>query len=119
MPPKHRAQYDWSYEMIIKKAREAGSCTEELIRKIIAKKLHPQQGFRPSQGILRLGVTYGTDRLEAASSIALQFDLTRVHQIADILRNGKDLPSEESTGTVTNNNNIRGQNYYKNSKETV
>lgn len=119
MPPQHRAQYDWSYEMILRKAREVGPCTEELVRKIIAKKFHPQQGYRPSQGILRLGVTYGVDRLEAAAGIALQFDLTRVRQISDILRNGKDLPSEESTGTVINNNNVRGQHYYQNSKDTL
>jgi transposase len=112
MPPKHRAIYDWSVETVIRKAKEIGPFTEGLIKKIIAQKQHPQQGFRPSQGILRLAATYGNIRLEVASQIALQAGFNRTHQISDMLKNGKDLPVEECTATVENTNNIRGQNYY-------
>jgi len=112
MPPKHRAVFDWSIATVLRKAKDVGPSTEELIKKIIAQKQHPQQGFRPSQGILRLAMTYGNQRLEAASQIAVQAGFTRVQQISDLLKNGKDLPLEECTGTVENKSNIRGSNYY-------
>jgi len=63
-------------------------------------------------GILRLAKSYGSERLEAASGIALQYGLTRTYQIADMLKNGKDRPADECSGTIENKNNIRGNNYY-------
>lgn len=112
MPPAHRAVADWSMALVIRKARECGPSTEALIKNIIATKLHPQQGFRPSQGILRLADAYGKDRLEVAAAIALQHGLHRVQQISDLLKNNKDKGSEECSTTIQNTANIRGQNYY-------
>ena len=112
MPPQHRSYHDWSIAMVLRKSKDVGPATEALIQKIITQKQHPQQGFRPAQGILRLAATYGNNRLEAAAGIAVAFGFTRVHQIASMLKNGKDLPTEEATGTVDNVNNVRGQQYY-------
>ena len=94
-------------------AEEIGVCTRQLIEKVIKTKFHPQQGFRPSMGILRLSKTYGNDRLEAAARIALDFGFLRVQQISDLLKNGMDKqPKQGPTATVTNRNNIRGREYY-------
>jgi len=111
MPPKHRAIYDWTIATVIKKAKETGPFTEKLILKVIKSKQHPQQGLRPSQGILRLAKSYNVQRLEAAAQIALDMGFTRVREISDILKNGKDLPVEECKETVLNEN-ARGQDYY-------
>jgi transposase len=119
MPPHHRSCLDWSIALVLRKAKEVGPATEALIKKVIAQKTHPQQGFRPAQGILRLATTYGNSRLEAAAGIAAAFNFTRVHQIALMLKNGKDLPAEEATGTVANTNNIRGQQYYTQKEGTL
>lgn len=112
MPPKHRAHADWTTQMLYKKAKECGPYTELLARKIIATKVHPQQGFRPVQGILRLATGFGNLRLEAAAKIALDLGLNRVQQISELLKNGKDTPPEECIGTVENKGNIRGESYY-------
>jgi transposase len=112
MPSSHRSCYDWSIATVISKARGVGPSTEALIKKIIGLKVHPQQGFRPSQGILRLATTYGNTRLEAAAVIALKYNFTKVDQISSMLKNGKDQVTEESTATVENNANVRGQEYY-------
>jgi transposase len=117
MPQRHRNHYNWTESMLYKKAKDCGTFTEQLIKKIIAQKVHPQQGYRPALGILRLVSTYGMARLEAASKIAIDFQFTRVQQIADILKNGKDLPEEQCSGTVENSNNVRGAAYY--GKENV
>lgn len=119
MPPQHRNYHDWSIAVVLRKAKEVGPATEALIKNIINRKQHPQQGFRPAQGILRLAATYGNSRLEAAAGIAAAFGFTRVHQIASMLKNGKDSPVEEAIGTVANVNNVRGQEYYTQKEGTL
>jgi transposase len=119
MPPQHRNYHDWSIAVVLRKAQAVGSATEALIKKIINQKQHPQQGFRPAQGILRLAATYGNNRLEAAAGIAAAFGFTRVHQIASMLKNGKDSPVEETTDTVANVTNVRGQEYYTQKEGTL
>lgn len=39
MPPKHRVQRAWPMEVILRNSREVGPCAEELIKKIIARKI--------------------------------------------------------------------------------
>lgn len=112
MPPNHKAQYDWNIERVYSNARKVGLHMETLIKKIISLRTFPQQGLRPSMGILALGTRFGNDRLEAAAAIAMKFNLYKTQQIKDILQNGKDLNVEESEKTVENTNQIRGQNYY-------
>lgn len=119
MPQQHRNYHDWSIALVLRKAKDVGPATEALIKNIIAQKQHPQQGFRPAQGILRLAATYGNNRLEAAAGIAVAFGFTRVHQISSMLKNGKEHPAEEATGTVDNVNNVRGQGYYTQKEGTL
>ena len=112
MPPENQKYLEWTPARLSGWGRQIGSNTGKLIDRIIHSKAHPQQGFRPALGILRLGKIYGNDRLEAASELALQHNLTRVSQINEVLKKGleKKLPTE--TGTVENRDNIRGEDYY-------
>lgn len=112
MPPAHLAQCQWNAAFIYRQAHDSGPNTEALVKKIIAKRLYPEQGYRPAMGIVRLAKTYGNERLEAASEIASRHNLTRTHQIAEMLKNGKDLPVDEESNTIANTDNVRGQNYY-------
>jgi hypothetical protein len=112
MPQQHRTVADWSVAFVLRKAKEFVPFTEQLIGKVIAEKQHPQQGFRPSQVILRLADNYGKERLEAVAAIALQIGLTRVQQITNLLKNNKDIVTEQSPQTFENTSDIRGQNYY-------
>lgn len=112
MPPHHKAHYDWNIERIYSNARKVGTHTETLINKIISLRTFPQQGLRPSMGILALGTRYGNDRLETAAEIALKYNIYKTQQIKNILQNGKDLNVEESEMTVENTTQIRGQSYY-------
>jgi transposase len=110
MPPAHQKYIEWSPARLYKWAEKVGPATRKLIEKVIKMKFHPQQGFRPAMGILRLGKTYGDDRLEAAAQIALRFDFVRVRQISDLLKHGKD---KKATPTIcVANKNTRGRTYY-------
>ncbi|MFW6254973.1 MAG: IS21 family transposase [Chitinivibrionales bacterium] len=112
MPEKHRQCIEWSPARLYNWAKQIGPATYRLIQKVIKKKFHPQQGFRPAVGILRLAKTYGEVRLEAAAEIALRYDFVRVAQIADLLKNGKDR-SPQITDTVKNTAQTRGREYYE------
>lgn len=113
MPPAHQKMVDWTPARLYAWAQQIGISTRQLIEKVIKTKFHPQQGFRPAMGILRLGKTYGNDRLEAAAKIALDFGFLRVQQITDLLKNGRDkLPSQIPIATIPNTDNVRGRDYY-------
>lgn len=112
LPEKHQKYAWWTLDNIMKRSRVIGKSTEMLIDTIIKSKIHPLQGHRPAQGILRLANTYGETRLESACSIALEFGFTRVRQIRDMLKNGKDKQVAVSQKTVENKENVRGKDYY-------
>ena len=117
LPQRHQKYAWWTLENIMKRSRDIGSSTEKLVDKIIKTKIHPLQGYRPAQGILRLANTYGETRLESACSIALEFGFTRVRQIKDILKNGKDKGQTVPQKTVKNCGNVRGKEYYTKQQE--
>jgi transposase len=113
MPAAHQKHLQWDPARLNHWAEKIGPSTHALIHKIIKTKFHPQQGFRPAIGILRLGKSFGDDRLESAARIALDFNFTRVRQITDLLKNGRDkMDKQQPIITVSNKNNIRGRQYF-------
>lgn len=111
MPAAHQKHIEWNPTRLYKWAEQIGPSTRKLIEKIIKTKFHPQQGFRPAVGVLRLGKQYGNQQLEAAASIALEFGFVRVRQIADLLKNGMG-KERKPTVTVSNTRQSRGREYY-------
>jgi len=112
MPPHHQKYLEWTPARLIQWGYKIGSSTGKLIDDIIHSKPHPQQGFRPAMGILRLGKSYGEERLEKASELALKHKLRRTGQINELLKKGLDKQEQKETGTVQNRDNIRGKSYY-------
>lgn len=113
MPTAHQKYVEWTPARLYRWAQQIGPSAHQLIEKVIKTKFHPQQGFRPAMGILRLSKTYGNERLEAAAQIALKFGFNRVRQISDLLKNGKDRqPEQSSVVTIANTDNVRGRDYY-------
>lgn len=111
MPPAHQKYIEWTPGRLYAWATQIGPLTRQLIEKVIKTKFHPQQGFRPAMGILRLAKTYGNDRLEAASAICLNHGFVRVQQITDLLKHGMD-KRQPPIVTVVNADNVRGRQYY-------
>ena len=115
MPEKHRAVAGWSRERLQKWAARSGPYTEALIEQVIASRTHPQQGYRSCLGILRLGDSYGSDRLEAAARRAIAIGATSYRSMASILKNGldkKEIPAAADSQPL-NHTNIRGAAYYQ------
>lgn len=116
MPPAHQAHAEWTPERIISWAADTGPKTEELCKKVMDSRRHPEQGFRTCLGIMRLGKQYSSDRLEKACLMALDMKSLRYRTIQDILKNEIDRKVRPlkivAPIVIDHHENIRGANYY-------
>jgi transposase len=115
MPKAHRDYAEWTPDRVIRWAKETGTSTADLVTAILAKNLHPQQGFRSALGIITLAKKYGKDRVEAACKRALVIGGTSYKSVKSILETGLDkkpLPQSRPTSQTITHSNIRGREYY-------
>jgi transposase len=115
MPRPHREYAEWTPRRLVEWANKTGPATGELIGHILARRRHPQQGFRSCLGILRLGKSYGEARLEAACVRALRIGAASYKSIESILKHGLDqqpLPEPAPPASPRAHDNIRGPGYY-------
>ena len=115
MPKSHQDYTDWTPDRLIRWASETGAATAELVTAILAKKLHPQQGFRSCMGIITLAKKFGKERVEAACKRALAIGGTSYKSVKSILETGLDknpLPEPRTAAPAIMHSNIRGIEYY-------
>ena len=113
MPESHKRYLAWTPSRIITWAEKTGPSTGALVRGIMEQRPHPEQGFRSSLGIMRLGKRYGEERLEAACARALALRAYSYKSVESILKNnldGKEL-TERASGPAVVHENIRGNTY--------
>ena len=114
MPEKHRQMGQWTPERFVRWAEKTGPNTAELIRTVLGSRRHPQQAFRSCLGILRLGSSYGEERLEAAAAKALAIGTHSFRSVDSILahRLDENPPEQIELGAAVEHDNIRGPGYY-------
>ena len=110
MPSHHRAYAEWAPARIISWAATVGTATAQLTEKIMTSKDHPEQGFRTCMGIMRLGKTFGNDRLENAAQRALAANILSFKGVELILKNKLDQrpPEKPRQLKIIIHSNIRG-----------
>jgi transposase len=114
MPESHKRYLEWTPSRIVKWAEKTGPSTAELVKEIMERRPHPEQGFRSCLGIMRLGRHYGPERLEAACTRALALKSYSYKSVASMLKtklDGRDLPAPRTSSPVAHEN-IRGTTYY-------
>lgn len=116
MPEKHRKYAEWTPERLQNWAAQTGPETEAVIRKILSTRRYPEQSFRSCLGIIRLGKSYGGDRLENACRRALYADTCSYKSIESILKHNLDqqpLPELEPEAPLPDDHeNLRGSDYF-------
>lgn len=117
MPKAHQAHREWTPQRLRNWAATIGQHTAALVGAILAERTHPEQGYRSCLGILRLGKTYGNDRLEAASERAFAAGARSYRHLETILKNQLDrlplaAPPDGAQGSSTTQLNVRGPTYY-------
>ena len=115
MPEAHRQAGEWSPQRLERWAARIGTATARLVRHRLTVRQHPRQAYRSCLGLLRLGKTYGNDRLEAACRRALTLGSHSYKSIESILRHGLDsqpLAEQTEAALPEDHDNIRGPSYY-------
>ena len=115
MPRSHQHYGDWSPKRLTQWAEKTGPSTASIITTVLSSRRHVQQGYRSCLGILRLGQSYGDDRLEAACGRALLLGTHQYKSIQSILKHGlesKPLPEQAELNLPEDHDNIRGSDYY-------
>jgi transposase len=115
MPAAHRAYAEWTPERLVRWAAQAGPQTAAAVHAILARHVHPQQGFRSCMGLIRLAKQYGPARLEAACAHSLKINSPCYGSVASILQRGLDIrpPTSEPAPAVPDHANVRGAAYYQ------
>lgn len=114
-PKAHREHLEWPPSRLIRWAEKTGPHTASVITRLLEDKPHPEQGYRPCLGILRLGERYSKERLEAACRRALTIGGISYRSIKSILEHDLDrLPLEEQATLELpqRHENVRGPEYY-------
>jgi transposase len=111
MPSSHREHRRWSPPRVVSRAKRIGVHVGELVDRLLSSKIHPEQGYRPCLGIVRLADKYGEDRLDAACRRALAFSAVSFKSVRSILEKGLDRIEEEAESQTApvEHDNIRGR----------
>ncbi|HEX6622439.1 MAG TPA: IS21 family transposase [Pyrinomonadaceae bacterium] len=114
MPKAHRAHLEWTPGRFLTWAAEVGPNTRDLVRHLLFRKPHPEQGYRSCLGLLSLSRRYGAERLERACERALLLGARTRRSVDSILRQGVDrLPMvAEEPRELPAHENVRGPAYY-------
>ena len=114
MPSAHRLYAEWSQERFQSQARAIGPNTEALIIAVLARRPHPEQGFRTCLGILRLYRSIEADRAEAISARAVEIGALNYQSVASILEHRLETRTAQRAADSAPilHANIRGSRYY-------
>lgn len=117
MPKRHREHAKWTPERIIDWVGKAGPSAAEVAKRIMDSRPHPEQGFRACRGLIRLGETHGSERLDAACERALAINSPSYKSVNEILKQGLDKlplpkPAKKESPPIQHEN-VRGADYYQ------
>ena len=114
MPSAHRRYAEWTPERLQRQAQGIGPNTEALIIAVMARRPHPEQGFRTCLGVLRLFRGVDAARAEAVSLRAVEIGALSYPSIASILKHRLDRSAspQAADSTPLLHANIRGPRYY-------
>ncbi len=116
-PKAHQKHLEWTPSRLINWAAKTGPQCAEVVDHIMKSKPHPEQGYRSCLGLMRLGKTYGRERIEAACTRALALELCSYGSIKSMLKKGLEsqpLPAAPAPPPRRNDPScIRGADYYR------
>jgi len=119
-PESHRRYLEWNWPRLLSWAADAGPSTQALAEQVSGSRLHRQQVLRSCLGLVRLGDSYGVERLEAACARALKLNACSYKSVKSILRTGLDRIVEAEQPSVrvpVVHDNIRGAGYFEQRQE--
>ena len=116
MPTAHQRYAEWTPQRLVHWAADSGPATAQVVETILASRPHPQQGFRSCLGIMRLGKSYGDERLEAACQRALTLGACSYkvsNRSSNMGCDRRPCRSSQKATAGPAHANIRGPHYYE------
>lgn len=116
MPPNHR--YRQTPEQLQVQVVALGLNTQKIAEKIFENKSHPEAASRAVSGLLHLAKIHGKERLEKASTRALEIQSPTYSTLKNILKNRMESLCEKSQNQFEpkaddlGQSNVRGSDYY-------
>jgi transposase len=114
MPSAHRRYAEWTPERFRAWGAAIGPQTEGLMAAILARRRHPEQGFRTCLGVLRLFRDLDKARAEAVAARAVAYGAFGYQSIASIITKKLDRAAEPAGAApaVLAHENLRGSKYF-------
>jgi len=114
MPSAHRRYAAWNPVRFEQEARAIGPNTEALVRAVMSKRLHPEQGFRTCIGVLKLFRKLDAQRAEDIAAYALDVGALNYPSITSITEKRLERKTtRQPDSEPILHANIRGSRYYK------
>jgi transposase len=115
-PVAHQEHAKWTPERIVGWAASKGDIVGEFVKRLIERKVHPEQNYRSALGVIRLSDKYGTERMQLACQKAIRIESISYQTINNMLKNGMEkIPptdAELQLNLFSNHENVRGETYY-------
>jgi transposase len=118
MPEKHKKYHEtkgWDADYFLRKARELGECSFEIMGRILEARTFTEQAYNACLGLLRLSDRYGEVRFENACKRAIHAPRVSYRLIENILANNLDKQTEDQMTLFTaipDHDNLRGPQAY-------
>ncbi len=114
LAPAHQKVAGWNAKRFLDWAAKIGPHVHAAVTHVLGSRAHPQQGYRTVLGILRLGKTYGEERLEQACDRAIRINAVTYRSLASILKHGLDRQPQPiaQASLPLDHANVRGADYY-------
>lgn len=115
----HKAYSQWSPEFFRKKASGYGEAVEAFMKGLFSNADYPEVNYKRANGILQMGKTYGSDRLNKACKRACELGEYKYTLVKNILNNRQEELAfdvdqlHNQTSHIPAHSNIRGANYYQ------
>jgi transposase len=115
----HKAYSEWSPDFFSKKASRHGEAVQAFMKSIFANADYPEINYKRANGILQMGNTYGSDRLNKACKRACELGEYKYHLVKNILLNKQEELAldvdqlHDQIPHIPAHGNIRGAAYYQ------
>lgn len=119
-PESHRRYLEWTWPRLLGWATSAGPSTAALAERVSTSGIHREQVLRSCLGLVRLGDSFGVERLEAACARALRLNTCSYKSVKSILKSSLDRIVEAEPTSVRDpviHDNIRGAAYFEHREE--
>jgi hypothetical protein len=118
MPPHHQKMkeiHGFNKEDLLAQASRLGEAVAQAAALMLDNSIYVEQNYKACFGMLMLHKKYGSPRLEAACSRALQGSRINYAMIRHILERGLDkmVPSVPEQSYIPGHENIRGKDHYQ------